>query len=123
MRFLFVTDPPHAINFESDTGAVLRVPRADDIASNLRMGGTAQVSLLDEADQRIIATVAPRLRRDGLYFVEVDVLGGFLTEVNVTSPTGIQQISRLNRENVAKRVIEWTVAKAAQLRSTSSVFL
>ena len=93
-------------------GALLRVPRSDDIASNLRMGGSAEASALDEHDRRIIARLAPRLRADGLYFVGLDVIGGYLTEVNVTSPTGIQQISRLNNENVPKRVIEWLVKKA-----------
>lgn len=93
-------------------GAVLRVPRSDDIASNLRMGGTAQLGVIDEADRRIIARIAPRLREDGLYFVGIDVIGGFLTEVNVTSPTGIQQISKLNQENVPARVIEWAVQKS-----------
>lgn len=92
-------------------GALLRVPRADDIASNLRMGGTAHPAELDSDDLRILARLAPRLRRDGLYFVGLDVIGGFLTEVNVTSPTGIQQISRLNRENVSARVIDWIAAK------------
>lgn len=92
-------------------GAVLRVPRSDDIASNLRMGGTAHASEIDAADLRIIERVAPKLRSDGLYFVGLDVIGGFLTEVNVTSPTGIQQISRLNRENVSARVIRWIEAK------------
>jgi glutathione synthase len=95
-------------------GAVLRVPRQDDIASNLRMGGSAQATQIDEDDQRIIATVAPRLQADGLYFVGLDVIGGFLTEVNVTSPTGIQQISKLNNENVPKRVIEWVVRRATR---------
>jgi glutathione synthase len=94
-------------------GAVLRVPRADDIASNLRMGGSAQASAIDEADRRIIDTLAPRLRQDGLYFVGLDVIGGYLTEVNVTSPTGIQQIARLNGENVCRRVIEWAVRKVS----------
>ncbi|MFT3925838.1 MAG: glutathione synthase [Myxococcales bacterium] len=94
-------------------GAVLRVPRADDIASNLRMGGSAEAGGIDDADRRIIETLAPRLRKDGLYFVGLDVIGGFLTEVNVTSPTGIQQISRLNNENVPKRVIDWVVRKAS----------
>lgn len=94
-------------------GALLRVPRLDDIASNLRMGGTAHASQLDEADQKIIARIAPRLREDGLYFVGIDVIGGLLTEVNVTSPTGIQQISRLNRENVPAKVIDWLVGKAS----------
>jgi glutathione synthase len=94
-------------------GALLRVPKADDIASNLRMGGTAHPSELDADDLRILAQLAPRLRHDGLYFVGLDVIGGFLTEVNVTSPTGIQQISRLNRENLSARVIQWIAAKLA----------
>jgi glutathione synthase len=93
-------------------GAVVRVPRSDDIASNLRMGGTAHAGVVDDADMRIIARIAPQLVKDGLYFVGIDVIGGLLTEVNVTSPTGIQQISKLNNENVSKRVIEWTVQKA-----------
>jgi len=93
-------------------GAVLRVPAGSDIASNLRMGGSAVSSVLDDKDRRIIETLAPRLREDGLYFVGLDVIGGYLTEVNVTSPTGIQQISRLNDENVPERVIHWLVKKA-----------
>jgi len=94
-------------------GALLRVPRVDDIASNLRMGGSAEAGVLDEADKRIISMIAPKLRADGLYFVGLDVIGGYLTEVNVTSPTGIQQISRLNNENVPKRVIDWVVQKVS----------
>ncbi len=92
-------------------GAVVRVPKADDIASNLRMGGTAQAGEIDDADRKIIARLAPALQRDGLYFVGIDVIGGLLTEVNVTSPTGIQQIARLNRENVPRSVIEWLAKK------------
>ena len=92
-------------------GAVVRVPKSDDIASNLRMGGTAQIGEVDEADLKIIARIAPDLKKDGLYFVGIDVIGGMLTEVNVTSPTGIQQIMRLNKENVPRRVIEWLVKK------------
>jgi glutathione synthase len=95
-------------------GAVLRVPRSDDIASNLRMGGTAHAGTIDDADRRIIARIAPDLVEDGLYFVGIDVIGGMLTEVNVTSPTGIQQIAKLNGENVPKLVIEWAVKKAAR---------
>jgi glutathione synthase len=94
-------------------GALLRVPKADDIASNLRMGGTAAAGVIDDADRKIIAQIAPRLREDGLYFVGIDVIGGLLTEVNVTSPTGIQQISRINKENVSRVVIEWVVARVA----------
>jgi glutathione synthase len=92
-------------------GAVLRVPRADDIASNLRMGGTAHEGGVDDADRKIIARIAPALVADGLHFVGIDVIGGLLTEVNVTSPTGIQQIARLNGENTPSRVIDWLVRK------------
>jgi glutathione synthase len=92
-------------------GAVLRVPRKDDIASNLRMGGSAHASDVDAADRRIIDALAPRLVRDGLHFVGIDVIGGYLTEVNVTSPTGIQQMSRLNGENVPGRVLDWLARK------------
>jgi len=92
-------------------GALLRVPKSDDIASNLRMGGTAHSGVVDEADRKIIERIAPQLRKDGLYFVGLDVIGGLLTEINVTSPTGIQQISKINKENVSKLVIEWVVKK------------
>ena len=97
-------------------GAVLRVPKADDIASNLRMGGTAHATELDAHDLRILERLGPQLRADGLYFVGLDVIGGFLTEVNVTSPTGIQQITRLNRENVPARVVHWIEQRAAGMR-------
>lgn len=88
-------------------GAILRVPRADDVRSNIHVGGTVQKATLDADDMRIIAAVAPRLKQDGLYFVGLDVIGGRLTEVNVTSPTGIQQMSRLDGVNLSARVIEW----------------
>ena len=63
------------------------------------------------ADRKIIATLAPRLKADGLYFVGLDVIGGKLTEVNVTSPTGIQQMSRLDGENYSGRVLDWTAKR------------
>jgi glutathione synthase len=94
-------------------GALLRVPKSDDIASNLRMGGTAHSGVIDEADRKIIERIAPQLRKDGLYFVGLDVIGGLLTEINVTSPTGIQQISKINKENVPRVVIEWVVKKVS----------
>jgi len=97
-------------------GALVRVPRSDDIASNLRMGGTAAQGGVDELDRKIIARIAPSLRKDGLYFVGIDVIGGLLTEVNVTSPTGIQQMTRLNKENVPAVVIEWLVKKAGLIK-------
>jgi glutathione synthase len=91
-------------------GAILRVPRKDDVRSNIHVGGTVEASELDDDDRRIIAALAPKLRADGLFFVGLDVIGGRLTEVNVTSPTGIQQMQRLMKQNLSARVIDWLEA-------------
>lgn len=88
-------------------GAVLRVPREDETRSNLHVGGRAAHTELDARDQEICATIGPRLRADGLYFVGADIIGGMLTEVNVTSPTGIQEIDRLEGVRLESRVIDW----------------
>jgi glutathione synthase len=93
-------------------GAVLRVPSKEEVRSNLRVGGTAVKAELDDADKKIIRTLAPRLRQDGLWFVGIDVIGGKLTEVNVTSPTGIQSMERLDKLPLSDRVIEWVENKA-----------
>jgi glutathione synthase len=94
-------------------GAILRVPRKDDLRSNIHVGGTVEAAALDDADRAIVAGVAARLRADGLYFVGLDVIGGKLTEVNVTSPTGIQQMSRLDGVDLSARVIAWIEARIA----------
>jgi glutathione synthase len=93
-------------------GAILRVPQGGDLRSNIHAGGRVVAAEIDDDDRRIIAAVAPRLRADGLIFVGLDVIGGKLTEVNVTSPTGIQQMARLMNENVPGRVIDWLEARA-----------
>lgn len=95
-------------------GAILRVPRADDVRSNIHVGGSVEAAALDAEDLRIVAEVRDRLRADGLYFVGLDVIGGRLTEVNVTSPTGIQQMSRFSGQNLSARVVDWAVARAAK---------
>jgi glutathione synthase len=91
-------------------GAILRVPQKDDVRSNIHIGGSVHATELDDDDRRIVAALAPRLRQDGLVFVGLDVIGGKLTEVNVTSPTGIQQMSRLMGQNLSARVIDWIEA-------------
>jgi glutathione synthase len=96
-------------------GAVLRVPSKEEVRSNLRVGGTAVKAELDDADKKIIRTLAPRLRQDGLWFVGIDVIGGKLTEVNVTSPTGIQQMTRLDGVVYSDQVIEWLEQNVAAL--------
>jgi glutathione synthase len=77
-------------------GAVLRIPGADDHRANLHVGGTAMKSDLSERELAICRHLEPLLISMGLGFVGIDVINGFLTEVNVTSPTGLQEIDRLN---------------------------
>jgi glutathione synthase len=77
-------------------GALLRVPRGDDVRSNLHVGGSAQPGVIDDDDRRIAARIGPTLKALGMFFVGIDVIGGRLTEVNVTSPTGLQEIDRLD---------------------------
>ena len=81
-------------------GAVNRVPGAGEARSNLHVGGTAVASELTERDQDICARIGPELRRRGLTFVGIDVIGDYLTEINVTSPTGIREIRRLSGTDI-----------------------
>ncbi len=92
-------------------GAILRVPQEDDNRGNIHVGGTVARAELTERDLEIVAAVAPSLRADGLAFVGIDVLGDYLTEINVTSPTGIQEMSRLDGVDYPGRVIAWIEAK------------
>ena len=87
-------------------GALNRVPAPGEVRANLHVGGTPAEASLDARDHAIVERVAPRLRADGFFFVGIDVIAGHLTEINVTSPTGIQEASRLAGENLATRVIE-----------------
>ncbi|KPK17183.1 MAG: hypothetical protein AMJ62_02745 [Myxococcales bacterium SG8_38] len=87
-------------------GVVGRVPSKGDIRSNVHVGGSAKPATLNDADRRIVATIGPRLVADGLFFVGLDVIGGRLIEVNVTSPTLIQQMSRLTGQNLSATVID-----------------
>jgi len=77
-------------------GAVLRVPAKTETRANLHVGGRAAKAPLDEDDLRIISRVGPFLKDHGLFFVGIDVIGGKLTEINVTSPTGVQEINALD---------------------------
>ncbi len=86
-------------------GAVLRVPREDETRGNIHVGGEVRATSITASDRRIIDSVGPRLRHDGLFFVGIDVIGSYLTEVNVTSPTGIQEIDRLDGVCLEDRVI------------------
>jgi glutathione synthase len=92
-------------------GAVLRVPSEREIRSNLHVGGQPQRAELDERDRKITEALALELRRDGLFFVGIDVIGGFLTEVNVTSPTGVQEINSLEGRCLESEILDGVEAR------------
>jgi glutathione synthase len=77
-------------------GAVNRVPRGGEFRSNLALGGSPQATELTPAEQQICAELAPALRQEGLFFVGIDVIDGHLSEINVTSPTGVREVERLS---------------------------
>lgn len=88
-------------------GAVLREPSESEHRSNLHVGGQARATELTPRDLEICRAVAPRLKKDGLVFVGLDVIGNYLTEVNVTSPTGVQEINALSGTHIEGVMIDW----------------
>ncbi|MFM9103414.1 MAG: glutathione synthase, partial [Cyanobium sp.] len=76
-------------------GAVNRVPSGGEFRSNLAVGGQPQAADLSDAERAICAELAPALQAEGLFFVGIDVIDGRLSEINVTSPTGIREVERL----------------------------
>ncbi|MEO7239878.1 MAG: glutathione synthase [Sphingomicrobium sp.] len=99
-------------------GAINRLPGAGEIRSNLAAGGTAEASELTDTEREICAALGPELKRRGLLFVGIDVIGGkWLTEINVTSPTGIVAIDRFNGTDTPGRIwdaIERRLAERAR---------
>ena len=91
-------------------GAVNRVPQADDLRSNMVRGGAAQATELTAREREICARLGPALRERGLLFVGLDVIDGFLTEINVTSPTGIRAVKNLGGPDIA--VLIWDKIEA-----------
>jgi len=81
-------------------GAINRVPAAGEARSNMHVGGRAEKSLLTAREREICEAIGPTLKEQGLIFVGIDVIGDYLTEVNVTSPTGIQEIDRFDGANL-----------------------
>ncbi len=82
-------------------GAINRVPQAGETRSNMHVGGRAEKVGLTERDREICAAIGPLLREKGQVFVGIDVIGGYLTEINVTSPTGLQELERFDGTNAA----------------------
>ena len=85
-------------------GAINRVPPKGEIRSNMHVGGIAEKSALSVRDIEICNILGPFLREKGQLLVGIDVIGGMLTEINLTSPTGIQELERFDKVNIAKLI-------------------
>ncbi|MET0795324.1 MAG: glutathione synthase [Polyangiaceae bacterium] len=97
-------------------GAILRVPREDDVRANIHAGGQVQACELSAREAEMVKAVAPKLRQHGLWFVGLDVIGEKLIEVNVTSPTGIQELGRHQGKRPEEDVIAWVEQRAFSAR-------
>ncbi|MGD1804165.1 glutathione synthase [Dapis sp. BLCC M126] len=98
-------------------GAVNRIPTGKEFRGNMAVGGRVAQTEITEREYEICEYLAPKLIADGLYFVGIDVIGGYLTEVNVTSPTGIREIDLLDNVNLGKQVIEWVIDQVKSQKS------
>ncbi|MEM9550760.1 MAG: glutathione synthase [Pseudomonadota bacterium] len=94
-------------------GAINRVPAEGETRSNMHVGGRPEKIGLTDRDREICAAIGPLLREKGQVFVGIDVIGDYLTEINVTSPTGIQELERFDETNVAAKVWDAIEAKAS----------
>jgi len=101
-------------------GAVLRIPQDDEHRGNIHVGGRVARSPVDDRDREICRVLGPRLIDDGLWFVGLDVIGGLVTEVNVTSPTGIQEINRLDGVCLEARVLDFLEERATGLQRSGA---
>jgi glutathione synthase len=95
-------------------GAINRVPKQGETRSNLHVGGKAQPTKLTARDEEICARLGPELKRRGLLFAGIDVIGPYLTEINVTSPTGIRQVKEFGGADIAALIWDAIEAKAAR---------
>ena len=93
-------------------GAIRRVPQQGEIRANIHVGGRVEATDLTAEEQRLVDEIGPVLASVGLYFVGLDLINGKLIEINVTSPTGIQELARLTGTAPADKVIEWVERRA-----------
>jgi glutathione synthase len=97
-------------------GVINRRPSKDDLRSNMHVGGKAEPSELTARDHQIAARIGPSLKERGLVFVGIDVIDGSLTEINVTSPTGLQELARFTGLHLEKELIDYVEKKSRELR-------
>ncbi|HEY1631098.1 MAG TPA: glutathione synthase [Rhizomicrobium sp.] len=91
-------------------GAINRVPAEGEARSNMHVGGRPEPTTLTAREQRICDTIGPELKRRGFIFTGIDVIGDYLTEINVTSPTGIREVKRFGGNDIA--VLIWDAIEA-----------
>ncbi len=94
-------------------GAINLIPQAGETRSNLHVGGTAAAVELTDRDREICARLKPELKKRGLLFTGIDVIGPYLTEINVTSPTGIRQVKAFGGNDIAAMIWDAIEAKRA----------
>lgn len=109
MRLLYLDGEP--------LGAIRRVPKDTDLRGNIHVGGRVVAAEIGEKERAICRSLAPALDALGIYFAGLDVIGGFLTEVNVTSPTGVQEANRLGGVCLEAKVIDLVESRCAALRT------
>jgi glutathione synthase len=97
-------------------GAINRVPAAGEARSNMHVGGRAERATLTARDREICAAIGPTLKAQGLLFAGIDVIGDYLTEINVTSPTGLQEIARFDGVDLAAAIWDRIEARRASAR-------
>lgn len=101
-------------------GAINRLPASDETRSNMHVGGKPEPSHLTERDREICARLGPELKKRGLIFVGIDVIGDYLTEINVTSPTGIREVKRFGGADIAALIWDAVEAKVASIKAMSA---
>ena len=85
-------------------GAFIRKPKSGDIRANLACGGSAFPSEVTDLDKEICSALKPKLVENGLFLVGIDVIGGYLTEINITSPTGIVQVQQFSNSKITSDI-------------------
>ncbi len=93
-------------------GAFIRKPSRHDFRANLGLGGSMHASKVSARDRQIVSALKPLLRKNGLYFAGIDVIDGYLTEVNVTSPSGIPEMKELYGINLEEKIADFLENKS-----------
>lgn len=102
-------------------GAINRIPGPDDVRANMHVGGRAEAAEVTDRDRSLAAAMGAELKNRGLLLVGLDVIGGFLTEVNVTSPTGLQELARFQGIHLEKNVLDAVESRMQALAAGSGV--